>query len=268
MAKLRPRNKKHHLRKKQNTTISDFFQKLLKHIAKWSIRFTRFSLPLMKRLRQYFLRDSPMLKKVIGFICFLLILIVYVYFTLMITFFASIAQGLLVWIWGKETVLAVNPLPPESMEKESIVAEENNTQNSSSNIVEEKGSKEIEKLSEEEQELIDLLTLSRNQDNLLLSYQRNVENDLEAYEAQLLESKQWVEERHQAVENLKEHLGIKEEMLDLEKQKIILKEMETRAEQNDKEDDFYTQQKEETERLKQLKLKEDIIAKRRENRGY
>lgn len=241
-------------------------QKVSIRVGQAQTKFTRFSLHRFTKLWNYFFQKKKHWAiKVIGITTMLTLLTGYWFCLVFIAFFSTIAQTLRMLVWGKATDLSIRPLPAEKIIEEKIVTEylpapEQDT----SPIVREEIVKYIpqeEIISEEEKELIELMSIPKDHSNLMLSYQRHLEVDLKYKWEELEKKEEKLKKYEDGLENLRQLLEIRADKLNLGEEKVKLMEMQIKNDTVEEIDPLH-EEKITTERLKQSKLREEIKNKR------
>ena len=235
-------------------------------LAKSEMRFATLSLQALASIRKSFFKETEeeeeeeennTLNTIIGTITLLVLTALSAFISLNLIVISRFAQGILLIVCGEITELS------KTIIQEKIVHQtlENPTPTQTEPEIKAYIPEE-ETLSEEEKELIDLMHFPKDHNKLMLLYQRRLDSYQKDREEQLSKDEIALEKRFDALENLRESLGIREDMLKLEEQKIRLMEMQNQHQNQNQDEET---ERDRTEKLRQMKLKEEIIAKRRQN---
>lgn len=232
--------------------LSGRLLKLFLWIGNVHILFSRFGLKKMSGYRaESFKEKKRFFRKFIGVLLIILAWFPYTIIMFVLVAIASIVQGVILLIWGKTTEVVAPP--SKTPEPSQTVAPQTNKPKP---IIQEYIPQE-DLVSETEKLILELMHFPKDQNNILFAHNRTLDEELRKREYFLKRREETQAQEMDDVRSEKRELGIERELLKLERKKLEIESMQN------------TSESDRTEQLRQLKLEQEIIKRRRENeRGW
>lgn len=217
-------------------------------LGKVHIIFSQYALSKISTTRASFFQGRKRyLRKLLGVVITIVLWFPYVLIAALLFCISKVFQGMIVLLWGKVIDLSIKSTTTSSIQQ---------GKSTPMPVIKEYIPQE-EVVTDTEKLILELMHFPKDQNNILFSHNRVIDEEFREREYALKRREETQQEELLDVRRMRRELEVEKEMLQLEKKKLEILSMQSASEPD------------RMEQLRQLKLEEEIIKKRRENeRGW